>query len=439
MMSFPYPTLTEVSQLIEWVKKKIKDRNERTKAERIIKARTDPNLYKFLKEFYCRKFGYEDKVMTVGGHPYPALVFPAPITSVTNIEYPLGELDVSFYAEFSKPLSDAGLTYLDKLENKLKKSDREIQDLVTYVMMNLDENTMKVNCRLGKYKEMLKTCDVLEEELLVEWGEKLPKEDQFEEFWNRHLKLRKDLHHRNPKAFTDGSLRSNALAISTPIIFNDGKTYKMLISERSGRVAVHGDLLHVLPSFMFQPIIGTYSGDRKTEFQIRRHQIEREYLEEVFHYEEAKGITTTPEKFEWYADKPELKYIRFLIDQNDAELLFTGITINLFNLRPEICTLLLIKTRDWYNNHMDEKTITTYDGETLQLKKLEIDTEEFKGPKELLSSKIREKDNELALFVDLGDRLQNSFLERLTPWFTVPPGAGAAKLAVDVARKRLGF
>jgi hypothetical protein len=374
--------------------------------------------------------------MTVDGHPYPALVFPAPITSVTDIEYPLGEIDVSFYTEFSKPLSDAGSKYLDKL----KKSGREIQNFVTYVMKNLDENTMKVNCSLGTYEEMLMTCDVLEKELLVKWGEKTPKENKFEDFWNRHIPLRRELHYMNPKAFTDGSLRSNALGISTPIIFNADNTYKMLISERSERVVVHSDLLHVLPSFMFQPIVGPYNEDYKTEFQIRRHQIEREYLEEVFHYEEAKGISTTTEKFEWYADKPELKYIRSLINQNAAELLFTGITIDLFNLRPEICTLLLIKTPDWYNNHMDEKTITTYNGETLQLKKLEIDTYQFKTPQEFLSSKIRMEHKGLSLFVDLGDRLQNPFLlEKLPPWFTTPPGAGAAKLAVDVARKRLGF
>ncbi len=38
-------------------------------------------------------------------------------------------------------------------------------------------------------------------------------------------------------------------------------------------------------------------------------------------------------------------------EEKTAELHFTGVAINLLNLRPEICTLLLIKTDDWIKNH----------------------------------------------------------------------------------------
>jgi hypothetical protein len=40
-----------------------------------------------------------------------------------------------------------------------------------------------------------------------------------------------------------------------------------------------------------------------------------------------------------------------LLNDNEADLYLTGITVNLLNLRPEVCLLLLIRTEDWYLHH----------------------------------------------------------------------------------------
>ncbi|MGC8831132.1 MAG: hypothetical protein ACP5PQ_00915 [Thermoproteota archaeon] len=114
--------------------------------------------------------------------------------------------------------------------------------------------------------------------------------------------------------------------------------------------------------------MGQRTGDYGKEYSIWQHQVEREYLEEVFEYKELKTppITTT---YMWYKDKPELKYLQSLIEEKKAGFYLTGVAVNLLNLRPEICTLLLINTSDWIKAHT---------GGWPELKFISVDREEFR-------------------------------------------------------------
>ena len=135
-----------------------------------------------------------------------------------------------------------------------------------------------------------------------------------------------------------------ALAISVLVAYqHDGKT-ELLLRRRSMSVATHPGMLHVVPSFMFQPTTPQVA----EEFTLTHH-IFREYLEELFSRPEAAHDETDWRYF--YAD-PRLLYLRELLASGGAELHLTGIEVPLLNLRQEICAVLLIRSEEWYERHI---------------------------------------------------------------------------------------
>jgi hypothetical protein len=101
---------TSIQNLVEHVVSSISDREEQKEAERTILARTDPNLYIFLKEFYCRKFGQEENVLTFENHIYPVLVFLG--QNNPEIDFPLGNLLTDIDKKFEENLEKEGKKYL---------------------------------------------------------------------------------------------------------------------------------------------------------------------------------------------------------------------------------------------------------------------------------------------------------------------------------------
>jgi hypothetical protein len=398
----------------------------RQKKKRIFKARFDPSFYEFLA-YYCERYGYKNHLLVREGFSYPCLCFPATKKQSFEIEHPLGELDLE-EGDFEEQIIKKGKEYL----NDLKRSGRTIENLPIYTMDSVDVENLTLKCRVGYYEHMIETCGILEDELLDEWGKEQPLKDDFDQFLNR-LKLRNILHSKTDP-FTKGDFRSCGIGISTPIIYLENDTYKMLLGERTDSVGIHGDLFHVVPSFMFQPTVGYYLDDYETEFKVQRHQIEREYLEEVFHYTNVKRPPKkNPPRFEWYNKKPELLYLRKLLENGEAELLFTGIAVSLTDLRPEICTVLLIKTEDWIRNHQDQRKIVI-DNQKMKLKRIDIDTAEFKDLRQWQESALRNISKHSTLIADLGSNFQNPLSKHMPPWLTVPQGAAAAFLAVETAK-----
>ena len=141
----------------------------------------------------------------------------------------------------------------------------------------------------------------------------------------------------------DGRHRSAALSVSMTIILRtEGNNFDLLLPPRSGKVATHPFFNHVAPSGIFQPF------DEKTpsptsEFSVER-AILREYVEEL--YDDPtyrRGSQLSPDPLE----EPEIIRLRRLIQRGHAELLYTGISVNLLTLRPEICMVLLVHEPGW--------------------------------------------------------------------------------------------
>ena len=164
----------------------------------------------------------------------------------------------------------------------------------------------------------------------------------FEEI-DEKLHLRNKLHSLVEDPVRNGKGRSAAIGITTLIAFNDEGTTKLWVKRRSSRgVAVFPAGISGIPSGMFQPLMGHV----QEEYSIR-HSILREYLEEAFDMPEGSG----EESHNYFYKDPRLRRLTSMLGTGQAALFLTGVSVDLLTLRPEICTLLWIKSSDWFSYH----------------------------------------------------------------------------------------
>ncbi|MCX6164263.1 MAG: hypothetical protein NTU73_05290, partial [Ignavibacteriae bacterium] len=228
----------------------------------------------------------------------------------------------------------------------LKILGKKLENKYTYTMKKINiGKKITLECELGKYFEGLDTNYSLEWEIFNKANNlRHQGENSFKKF-NEQLSLRNKLHEVVNNPILDGFGRSAMIGISTLIICKIKGKYYMFLRRRSKKsVSVDQGLLHVIPSSTFQPMTVFH----KEEFKVS-HNIYREYLEELFNRPE-------PEPNEYwntiYNDEI-LKYLKELLDNGQAKLLFSGLAINLFSLRPEICTVLIIDSEKWIEYHTE--------------------------------------------------------------------------------------
>lgn len=333
------PSYREIADLSIFVRNLWKQYNKKQRIEQLQRAqrsRENLHLYEFLKWKYD---GYP--ILEWCQNIYPVIVFPAPNHQQYNVNSAL-----------SYPLIEEGLepeAFADRDPTArvlLEGVGVPIENRLTYTMTQLNTNgALKLTCALGYYYYALDTCYSLEWEILSNLG-KLGghDKDDFKRF-DEQLKLRKKLHAKVNDPIVDGSGRSAMIGISTLIAYNDNGKFRLWLRRRSkSDVAIHGGFAHVVPSFIFQPVIPSL----QDEFNIPLN-IFREYLEELFDRPEPEaGQEAT---YNYFYGDPRMQYLHMLLGRQEAVLLFTGVAIDLLSLRPEICTLLWIKTSEWFNRH----------------------------------------------------------------------------------------
>lgn len=393
------PSPTEIRNFAKYLYDKWQQRSREKQLGVATLGRNHPRLFEVLKTLYDNH-----DFLGFGGINFPVIRIPLPASQIVQPESILGSLSSDRRAHVDHDLSDAGKQYL-KL---LSEVGRPLMDLPTYCLKSLvfgDE--LKVNCVLGNYFDALVSCDILEWEVLTEIV-RLKATSDLTDFIERNLKLRTYVHQLSK--FEDPVLtsrgRSAALSISTLVVFNRGDEYCVLIGERSNSgVAVHGDLYHVAPSGMFQPTVGDFAG----EFSIL-HSFFREYMEELFGLAEAQ---TPPAAIshDYFYDDANLRFLREMIAANEAQMFLTGFVVNALNLRPEICTMLVIRTPEWFEIHKKGRGA---------ISRIELN-EEWKTPNEKAAGKPNVVPvKELGSFgLDFGN--------------VVPPGAAAIILGLEAA------
>jgi hypothetical protein len=154
----------------------------------------------------------------------------------------------------------------------------------------------------------------------------------------------------------DASGRCAALGILTLVVYADesvrngtvSPTYKALLVQRSEYCATYPGYYHVVPSGVLQPFTANYV----VEFDVVR-SVYREYAEELFGSEEAQrnvGVVSP----DWIYGLKVVQDLESLLRTpkggRGAQLLLTGYATSAVDLRPQICTLLLITDPQWCRN-----------------------------------------------------------------------------------------
>ena len=378
-----------------------------TRIDKATASRRNPYLASFLQWLYG------DAILSRMGEVYPVAAFPSGRGQISDIDSVLSTLTIDSDSE------EQSLIASSHYRKAMTRAGKTLFNRPTFTMKKIIEgkDEVRVSCGLGTYFEALDTCDSLEWEILEKASAlRGDSEREFRRFF-QHLKLRRTLHEVVDDPMMDGSCRSAALGVATLIAYRAEGGFRLMLRKRSvSGVSVHGSMTHVIPSFMFQPAV---ISSPEEEFSIE-HNIFREYLEELFNRPEPEDGAMDAKYF--YND-PRLTYLRSLLTTGQAQLHVTGIAVNLLNLRPEVCTLLVIDTEDWFTRHGRRDS-----------PKMKFHTND-----EWWSVKTFDKASNSVGSIPYKDLLNGTQVPAALRASTmVPPGAAACWLGVDVLQEVLG-
>ena len=196
--------------------------------------------------------------------------------------------------------------------------------------LSIAEGSCKIEGGLTDYFSSLANHDALEHELLST-SLRLSKEGRLSnENLYKKLPLRQEFHKQGPES----KRRCAGIGVSTLLAYHTAdEGYKLIVRRRSAETAVHTDLYHVIPAGMFQDVWSI------------QHCVIKEYCEELFR-ERFDPDREDPEYI--FRDWESAGSIRRVIAKGDCELLTSGLVLNLFNMRPEICTVLVFHDEQFF-------------------------------------------------------------------------------------------
>ena len=235
----------------------------------------------------------------------------------------------------------------DVLE-RMKRENRHLWNGRTYILREvIDKKSFPgLRCSPGCYFDTINTCAVLVEELNCLVSTPGSNNSDFPRVY-KNMPGRQRIHPGLMKQDALGDVwsgkgRSAAIGISCLFVINDGASYRYCMHRRSTGVADDAGLYHIVPSMIFQPI----SRDEQDDFNITRC-ILRELGEELFSHDEIYGPGDKAPVKEY----SEMVSLRQLLQTAEAELVITGLAVDLLNLRPEILSVLIVHQEEWFYRH----------------------------------------------------------------------------------------
>jgi Trypsin-like peptidase domain len=294
------------------------------------------------------------------GVPMPICVFKAHPDEWTQLEAPLAKplIDRWIPSEreygdkfnpLGRPIFDR---HLEQYDNENEEQRRSHHPGPTYALDHIEFDEYgrpRIHCVMGRYFTSLATSEHLDEELIsaLSMDPKRPvalaQHTLPHRAWLHGQLERQGLEGQD--VVLNGRDRAAAMSHGTVIMLaNEDGGYHVLLPPRSDVVATHPGFNHIAPSGILAPFTDELNPSPESEFSVLRN-IYREYVEELYSYDqyERPKLSTAPDPI----DAPEVTRLRQLLDSQEADLYYTGVSINLLTLRPEICTLLLIRQPDW--------------------------------------------------------------------------------------------
>lgn len=369
-------------------------------ARSVFKTKTDSEkLLSCIKKLYPN-----ETILSKGDCRYPVAIYPTSL----NESLLLKDCITWTKESIQDPKSYKSNQYYRILANKLKLLLREGYDNKLYAMRSIITHNQNpcIECETGFWNDNWDTSESLEWEIRRAMRKVKDSSNITTTELLQLLPLRKHLHNKVGNPVKDGTHRCAAVGVSTLIAYKK-KSENMLILGTRGRQGqpLRYGCRHVIPSFYFRP-----AGSWIDECFSVENNIYREYLGELYSYEDSK-LCIHPEKI---MEDSRICYLRHMIENQDAELRFTGIAINLLNLRPEICMLLLIRSEKWWKEQ----------GIDIKLNPEYISGDEHDIPDEDMRYNIQFEDD-------------SKLMDIVHPSKTSPPGAAAFWLGVDMLKQIL--
>lgn len=367
----------------------------------------DPGLNGFLAD------GYRPLAEAAGGDilagpagPLPAAVFPAPAATRDAPDAVLGPLSASRPLTPPPEFEGPGHAFLNALA--MRRPGLWNGDVLC--MERMETSTRRITCARGRYFDALVTADLIAVELL---NSGIPTAGEAAH------PLRTALHRRgNPLVEAAG--RPAAIGISCLIVAATPGGPRLILRFVRAKHPGAPVQLHAIPSLMFQAF-----SDPAVEYSVR-HNVFREYLEEVFGHPETDHIDPPPPTEAFYGH-PDMRFLAGLIRGGGAHLELLGMAVDLLRLRPEVCTLLRIDDPAWWARHR-----TGADGLTRLDVRDEGNGSRLAGdpePAHALLEELAARHRMIALPLELSEVLLRGHL-------LAPPGA--ATLAMAERKSRAG-
>lgn len=288
-----------------------------------------------------------------------------------------------------------------------EQEDSESGWNLSMTSMSMDAGYPVLELRLANYNQIVDSSDSMIYEI-----RRVFSEQPAESIALSNLPLRSRVHEREGNPLSSARHRATGIGIAAPLCFYrpHNNTLATIIEKRSDRVGTYQRALHVIPAGMLgwrfidrkaphtrtdDPSYGYEKGDVELGMLV-------EYVEELFGRD-----LEAPETSDRLQTRSHER-IQTLMNTCQAEIIPTGVCIDLLNLRPEICAVILVCDPRWWQ-------------------------EEYPQVKLNWESLDHDKPNRQHNIVSLAPT--NELPDILRPEITLPSGAGAFWYASDVAQR----
>ncbi|WP_280432617.1 hypothetical protein [Nocardia brasiliensis] len=316
-----------------------------------------------LRQLYPRR-----EFVRLWGQEYPITAYAAPESEFGNWEAVLagkpGPQDplpgTRFYSDEwndSKEVRKRFVDYNNRFEANEGIDRRAFYSGSTYAFERLwfDDGAPRLDCKLGRYFASIVTSEELDLELMKalkpDRDRTIPLSELPEREW-LHDSVRKNGAPGDDPVI-NGSTRAAALSHATAMFVDHGPGgYDLWLPFRSQGVATHAYFNHVAPSGIFSPHYEDAFPpleECSVERNFFREWVEELYAQDIF---ERPNAVTAPDP----EAAPEVIRLKKALREKLASLYYTGVSVNLLTLRPEICLALVIHDPAW----LKEEIATSY-------------------------------------------------------------------------------
>ncbi|TMP32051.1 hypothetical protein [Pseudoalteromonas rubra] len=241
----------------------------------------------------------------------------------------------------------------------VKDAKSKIEDNPTFSLKSLCKQSGELACSTSSYFKALYDCDNHFFNIAGAYpgltSDKLLAYENNNRTYNWCMSLKRMI------VDNDFSHAQHSLGISCLLIYNTiDEGYQALLAKKAPQANGFNDM-HVIPAAMFQPVC---NNPMKFEKELSfKDQVIREVAEEIFDYPEVSGSLQNNYLRELYG-YPEISHLEELFKNGLAEFHVTGLSLDMFRLRPEILTTIIIHDENWAKQQLGEhKAIGNWEAE----------------------------------------------------------------------------